>query len=184
MSKQTQKKLKACTSQINLPFAATDTIRKLALSIPDEDLDGDGRDTGAPHITLRWGISSGLEHGLDEANTKIMQAIVNRFFPFYIKLGKTNTFEPSKSSGGAAVLYVNVVSPLLAKIHQAISEQVTCLPYDFSYKPHATVAYIKDSLRDKYERNDKLEGYEFMARQLTFSDQFKDKIKFKPKGKE
>lgn len=180
MSKQTQKKLKACTSQINLPFGAAMTIRNMADSIPDADLDGDGRDTGAPHITLRWGIDSYQEHGLDDKNSQALQQIVNEFFPFYIKLGKTNTFEPSKSSGGAAVVYVNVVSPILAKLHRAISERLSCLPYDFDYKPHATVAYIKDSLRDKYEDNNKLEGHEFMARVLTFSDKFKQITEFKP----
>jgi len=103
-----------------------------------------------PHITVRAGIVSrdldGLRHYLRSLN------------PFEITFGRVNFFPASVNSDHAAVLKVDVISPLLQEIHLAMEQHANCKPSDSNYQPHAIVAYVKPKAVKKYVGNKLLAG--------------------------
>jgi hypothetical protein len=62
------------------------------------------------------------------------------------------------TSDHAAVLKVNVISPLLQEIHLAMEQHANCRSSDSDYQPHAIVAYVKPKAVKKYVGNKLLAG--------------------------
>ena len=164
-------KMKKSTVQSNLPEKIAATIRKMADSIPDEDLAGHGRDTGPPHVTVRWGLEENDVDGIRRACLPHL--------PFIASLGKTKIFPPSQSSEGAAVVYVEVRHPNWEKMNEALEHFVKCCPATFDYTPHATVCYVKPEVADKYRDLDTLEGTWWPVTSVLLSDRDKKETEVK-----
>ena len=93
-------------------------------------------------ITVRPGIVSrdldGLRHYLRSLN------------PFEITFGRVSFLPASVNSDDAAVLKVDVISPVLEEINIAMEQHVNCKPLDSDYQPHAIVACVKPKAVKKY----------------------------------
>jgi 2'-5' RNA ligase len=150
--------------QTELPARLASLVCALGKQIPAEHLAGDGLDLDVPHITLRYGLES------DDAEP--LRKIVTKHLPFFVKLGKTKTFEPGED--GSVPLYVEVVGPavqLLAQTRKAVEAAYECRPDDHPhYNPHVTVAFLAPEHAHKYVQQDSLAGKEWIVSSLTLSD--------------
>ena len=124
-------------------------MAELRRRIDPADLAGKGIEA-QPDITVRHGIVDsdlgGLRHYLRSLN------------PFEITFGELGFFLANVNSDHAAVLNVNVISPLLQGIHLAMEQHATCTPTDSDYRPHVIVAYVKPKAVKKYVGNKLLAG--------------------------
>jgi hypothetical protein len=124
-------------------------IAELRCRIDPVDLAGEGI-AAQPDITVRSGIVGGdldgLRHYLRSLN------------PFEITFGRVSFFPASVNRANAAVLKVDVISPLLQEIHLAMEQHANCKPADSDYQPHAIVAYVKTKAVKKYVGNERLAG--------------------------
>src|ERR1017187_9093147 len=122
-------------------------MAKLRGAIGPADLAGKGI-AAQPDITVRSGIVvgdlDGLRHYLRSLN------------PFEITFGRVSFFPASVNSANAAVLKVDVISPLLQEIHLAMEQHANCKPSDSDYQPQAIVAYVKPKAVKKYVGNETL----------------------------
>jgi len=75
-----------------------------------------------------------------------------------ITFGKVSFLPAIVNSDHAAVLTVDVISPLLQEIHLAMEQHANCKPSDSDYQPHAIVAHIKPKAVKKYVGNKLLAG--------------------------
>jgi 2'-5' RNA ligase len=166
-------RMKKCTLQVNLPQSIADEIKALCKSIPDEDLAGHGRDTGEPHVTIRWGIEEDTPETIET-----LKAACRSLIPFIARLGETNTFKPSVASDGAAVVYLTVKNESFKKLNGVVSKAVKCVD-TFSYTPHVTVAYVKPELASKYQGNKSLNDREWIVSSLEFSNRDQEKTEIK-----
>lgn len=164
-------RMKKSTVQVNLPIDIAETVRNMAESIPDSDLAGHGRDTGKPHVTIRW--------GLDEENIEGIRKACKPYLPFIATLGKTKIFPPSASSEEAAVVYVNVTHPHFKAMNQAVAGEVLHTPSPFDYSAHVTVCYIKPEVADKYKDLDDLAGVWWPVTEVVFSNRDKEETAIK-----
>ena len=130
--------------------------------IADSDLAGDGKDIGGNHITVRYGID-----GDDVAG---IRAFLESQAPFEARLGKTEKFEPSESSDGAAVIQAPVDAPELHRLNTELSKHGNFIKPTFpEYKPHTTIAYVKPEAADKYVGMDATEGKTFTVDEIAIS---------------
>lgn len=157
--------MKKSTVQINLPADIAETIKDMCESIPEADLAGHGRDTGKPHITIRW--------GLDEDNVEGIRKACQPYLPFIVTLGRTKIFPPSPSSEGAAVVYVEAQHHSLRQMNLAIAKHVVQTPSIHQYNPHVTVCYVKPEVADKYEGLTTLDGMWWAVSEVVLSDRDK-----------
>lgn len=164
-------RMKKSTVQVNLSGQIAGEIKKMANSIPDSDLAGHGRETGSPHVTIRW--------GLDEENLEGLRKAILPHLPFIAKLGKTKVFPPSTSSEGAAVVYVEVVHPAFKAMNEAVAKEVKHTPSEHPYSPHATVCYVKPEVADQYKDRDDLDGAWCVVDRAVFSNRDKQQTEIK-----
>jgi 2'-5' RNA ligase len=147
------------STQVNLPGKAAVGIKRLAASIPDEDLAADGREDN-PHITVKYGL-----HGNPSAElTKLLENEP----PVTVTLGKTSFFPNSESNSGD-VLKADVDSPDLHRLNKLIADKFPHTDTHPDYKPHATIAYLKPGLGKKYAGDNSLAGEEIVLDHITFS---------------
>lgn len=118
------------STQIALDPAAHAAVLKLGKMIPDRWLAGDGRETD-PHITVKYGI-----HGSNAAGVR---RVLAKERPIKYKLGKISKFELDDMD----VVKIDIVSPDLHRINGKIKAAVACTDTHPTYKPHATIAYVK-----------------------------------------
>ena len=122
-------------------------MAKLRGAIGPADLAGKGI-AAQPDIKVRSGIAGvdlhGLRHYLRSLN------------PFEITFDRVSFFPASVNSANAAVLKVDVISPLLQEIHLAMEQHPNCKPSDSDYQPQAIVAYVKPKAVKKYVGNELL----------------------------
>lgn len=141
--------------------------------IDKADLTGDGKDIGANHVTVRYGIN-----GEDVSGIK---RFLSQQEPFQATLGKTDKFPPSKSSDGAAPIIAPIDAPELHRLNKELEGHGVFIPPTFSeYRPHATVAYVKPEAADKYVGMDDTEGKKFTIDRVTIShrDGTQEVVKF------
>lgn len=159
-------KYKYGSTQHNIPDGspaakALDTARQ---AIPDADLAGQGKDIDGNHVTVRYG----LENPEDAASVRDYLAAQK---PFDATLGRTEVFPPSENSDGAAVVHAPVISPELTRINSELGEHGKFTEPSFAeYKPHATVAYVKPELADKYSGMAETEGAPVHVDRIAISD--------------
>ncbi len=147
---------------VDMPQAIADTF-----DIDEEDLAGDGLEK-EPHITVRFGIQQ-------EDDLSAITDLIKSTRPFTLTLGKTDSFPPSKSSDGASVVIVNVDSPELCKLNEALGKVGKWNEATFEYHPHLTLAYVREGTESKYVGLDTLEGKEYKVTSLVISDANKDR---------
>jgi 2'-5' RNA ligase len=169
---QQETKYKFSSTQVNLPKDIADEVRQISSRIPDAHLSEDGREEN-PHTTVKFGL-----HTDDVADVR---PIIENEAPIKVKIGKVSTFPPSESSNGAEVLKLDVDSPDLHRLNKKLST----LPHTdtFEYKPHITLAYVKEGLAKKYVgKKHALEGREVTVSSIAFSSKHGKMIEIPLKG--
>jgi|PlaIllAssembly_1097288.scaffolds.fasta_scaffold02258_3 2'-5' RNA ligase len=157
------------STQINLPPNVATEVKALAAVIPDDVLAEDGRED-RPHVTVKYGL-----HGNDPSTIK---PVLAKQPPVAFVLGKTKVFEKDDCD----VVYVEVKSPGLGKLHKAVSEALPNTETYPTYVPHVTVAYVKKGEGQKYAGNATLVGTKVVASEVLFSPKDGTKINL-PLGK-
>jgi 2'-5' RNA ligase len=156
------------STQVNIPedSEAHQALETTRARISDSDLAGKGKDVGGNHVTVRWGLQAADDDKLE----KIKQYL-SSVPPFEAKLGKTEKFEPSESSEGAAVIQSPVEAPELKQIHDELAKHGDFTEPTFKdYKPHATVAYVKAEKADRYVGMSPTAGKMFPVNSIAVTD--------------
>ena len=135
-----RKLAKYASTQIELTGAAARKLRAFARAIPDADLGEDGREDD-PHVTARYGLHA--------TGPEPVASAVAGFGPVRYRLGRLAAFRGAETGKDYDVIFAEVDSPDLHRLHAALGD----VPHTDTwptYKPHATVAYVKAGLADKY----------------------------------
>lgn len=148
---------KFSSTQIGLTGQMADIIRKMGRSIPDADLAPDGRESD-PHVTVKYGLH------FQTPSTRLRQAL-KQFGPITLKLGKTSLFR----NDDADVVKVDVDSPDLHRLNTLITKLLPTKDTHPTYKPHATIAYVKPGRGKKYEGDTALAGQTVRIDSVLFS---------------
>ena len=127
------------SSQFGLPEGIAASIKRFAANIPDEDLapDTKGREDD-PHITVKYGLHT--------ENPAALKAVVAGEKPVQVKIGRTSVFK----TDDADVLKLDIESPELHALNKKVGDSLEHTDTHPEYVPHATVAYIRKGLGDKY----------------------------------
>lgn len=156
------------STQVNIPedsdaHQALETTRG---RISDTDLAGKGKDVGGNHVTVRWGLQAADDDKLEK-----MKQYLASVPPFEAKLGKTEKFQPSESSDGAAVIQSPVEAPEMKQIHDELAKHGDFTEPTFKdYKPHATIAYVKPEKADRYVGMSPTAGKGFTVNSIAVTD--------------
>jgi N12 class adenine-specific DNA methylase/2'-5' RNA ligase len=148
----------SATTQIDLPQGTADVIRKGAAEVDEDDLVGKGREN-EPHITVKYGLKG-------DALEQVKKTLAD-MPPITVSLGKTSLFEGAEQD----VVKVDVDSPELQAIHEAIKKSVPNEESFPEYKPHVTVAYVKPGRGKKYAGKDFAEGRSLTIDAISFRDE-------------
>jgi len=149
-------------SCVMLPLSGAVADRLIAMGnqIPDVDLDEDGRET-EPHVTVRFGLHT------DDADDVI--PLMSQFGPVMLKLGAVSVFRGVDSGKDYDVIKVDVESPELRDMNRRLGE----LPHTDThseYRPHATIAYVKAGLGEKWAAKLGALNTTTVADRVIFSD--------------
>jgi hypothetical protein len=153
------------STQVNVPEPERGIILEMAAQVAEEDLDLEegGRET-EPHITVKFGLHTNDPHDVAMA--------LEGQGPVRLRFGKTTMF--SREDKDYDVVKVDVESQDLHRLneritaHAALSGGVT--DTHPTYEPHATVAYVKRGLGEKYCGMVWLDGHECLIDTVWFSD--------------
>ncbi len=133
-------------------------MRRLGRAIPDKHLATDGRENET-HITVKYGLSD------EKPSAKLVKA-VSEFGPVKARFGKTSLFK----NDDAHVVKIDIDSPDLHRLNRLIGKTVETPGNSHpTYKPHATIAYVKPEHSKQYEGNGTLHGQEITFDHVIFS---------------
>jgi len=155
---------KFSSTQVDLPPAAATKIRELAASIPDTDLAADGRES-TPHVTVKYGLHT--------RDVEEVRSLLANERPVTVTLGRTSHFA-GVEDGTADAVMVDVDSPDLHRLNAKIATALKTTDTYPNYKPHATIAYVKPGLGEKYSGRTDLEGETITLDAVTFSSRTGD----------
>lgn len=160
-------KYKFGSTQANIPDEsdAAKALETARQRISKDDLAGKGIDIGdgGNHLTVRYGIK--------DDDTAGIRKYLSSLAPFEASLGKTEKFPPSEHSDGAAVINAPVEAPELHAINKEIEKHGNFAEPSFdTYKPHATVAYVKPDKADRYVGMTATEGKTFKVDSIAITD--------------
>ncbi len=115
-----------------------------------------------PHVTVLWGMNP--EN--DEKDLATIKRLIKPTSTFTIKLGKVDKFR----NDNCDVLFVQVQpSVALNNLHGLIKNNVEN-DYEYpEYKPHLTLAFVKNGACEELVGNTTFEGMEFLIDHLDFS---------------
>lgn len=147
------------STQVDLPAKHAAAIRQMAATIPDADLAEDGRED-APHITVKFGLHT---NDVDDVRRVLADEP-----PITVTLGKTSIF-PAKEGAAYDVVKVDVDSPDLHRLNAKIAKGLDHTDTHPTYKPHATLAYVKPGLGQKYVGRADLDGRTMTLDAIVFS---------------
>jgi hypothetical protein len=141
-------------------------LEEMALSIPDEDLEDDGRED-EPHVTVKYGLHT--------ASPEDVRRLVEGFGYVTLRLGKTSIFparETDAQRGGEQfdVVKVDVDSPGLHRLNALLADNLPHTDTHPEYRPHVTLAYVKPGRGEQYVGMDDVDGMEVLCGRLVFSD--------------
>src|SRR5262249_8029844 len=136
-------------------------MAQLRRGLDEADLAGQGLEPHA-HVTLRYGI-------LSDADLEGLREFLRSLDPFEITLGAVSSFPPTKNSGNAAVIKVDVSSPVLEELNAAIPQHCDFKPANFDYHAHATVGFVKSEAVAKYVGDDRLAGHTMEVHAVTIT---------------
>jgi 2'-5' RNA ligase len=148
---------KFSSTQVNLPAEIADRIIAFGRRVPDADLAEDGRED-KPHITVKYGL-----HGWD---AKFAEQALAGEKPARVTFGKVSLFETNPDFD---VIKVEVKSDDLHRLNKKVSESQPVTDTHPTYRPHATIAYVKKGKGARYVGNDFLEGKTVTLSSVTFS---------------
>jgi N12 class adenine-specific DNA methylase/2'-5' RNA ligase len=174
--KETKYEYGSTQHDIDPKSEAAQSLQAVRAKMDPADLAGKGTDIDADHVTVRYGVQGDKLDGIREYLKK--QA------PFEARLGKVDSFPPSKNSDGAAVLKAQVESDDLHRMNAEIEKHGEFKKSDFpDYKPHATIAYVKPEAVDKYVGDESTAGKTFTVDHVAISDRNGNKEVVKLEGK-
>lgn len=158
-----QPKFKFGNTQADIPdnSAAAKALEAARSRISDSDLAGKGKDIGGNHVTVRYGIK--------DADVAGIKAFLQSQKPFDATLGKTEKFEPTEQSEGTSVIKAPIESAELRKINAELAKHGNFIDPTFDYSPHATVAYVKPEVADRYVGMDVTKGKKFRIESVSIS---------------
>ena len=149
---------KFSSTQIDLPQAIQKKMRAwVKANVKPEDLSPDEDVGDAFHVTIKYGL-----HTEDAAP---VQKVLSNWGPVSLTLRDIELFDNAPNYD---VLIVRVESPDLIDMNQAISK----LPHTDThptYQPHATLAYLKKGLSDKWVGSADFNGETFTEKMIRFT---------------
>jgi 2'-5' RNA ligase len=163
-----EKPFKYRSTQANIPAdsEAHTALESARARISDSDLAGKGKDVGGNHLTVKYGLKAA-----DDADISKLRNYLSSLAPFEATLGKTEKFEPTEQSDGAAVIKAPIEAKELQQINQELDQHADFKPSDFGeYKPHATVAYVKPEVADRYVGMNVTAGKKFTVNEIAITD--------------
>lgn len=160
-------KHKFSSTQIQLPKSIGAIMARLAAEIPDTELAQDGREDDH-HVTVKYGL-----HTNQVADVR---AILKDEPPVAVRFGKTSLFDSAETKNDYDVVKVVVESGDLKRLNAKISKALEVTDTYPTYKPHATIAYVKAGRGYKYSGRDDLVGEEVIVDTVYFSNKDGDKI--------
>lgn len=131
---------KFSSTHVLLPKDASNKILALGKSIPDDDLADDGREND-PHVTVRYGLHT-------DNHEDVSKHLANQS-PISYKLGKVSVFSGNETGKDYDVIKVDVDSDHLKQLNKQLANLEHTDTFK-DYNPHATIAYVKKGLGDKY----------------------------------
>lgn len=131
---------KFSSTQINLEGEAAGRLLALAAEVEDADLADDGRED-KPHVTVKYGLHTDKPSDVFGA--------VRDFGPVVGTLTRLSAFRGAETGNDHDVIFAEVDSPDLHRLNAAVATLPHTDTYP-TYHPHATVAYVKAGLADKY----------------------------------
>lgn len=149
------------STQINLPKSIGSVISAMAAKIPDADLSDDGRED-EPHVTVKYGLHTNRAADVRE--------LLSDEPPIRVRFGKTSLFLADECKKDYDVVKVSVESDDLHHLNKKISGALKVTDTHPTYKPHATIAYVKAGRGKKYDGLDDLDGREVTVNTVHFSD--------------
>lgn len=152
----TSEQHKFSSTQFDIPSPIREEIISLGLTIADEDLVPDGRETN-PHITIKYGIETD--------NGALVATLVKGFGAVSLTIGKTDYF----SSEDFDVVYLAVTSADLMRLNALISSSLKVTDTHPEYVPHITLAYVKAGEGEKYKGLALSTNNPLLLSALTFS---------------
>jgi 2'-5' RNA ligase len=151
---------KFASTHVTLPPEIGQRLLSLAGMIPNRDLGEDGREN-EPHVTVRYGLE------VDDPSE--VADVVRGFGPVRLRLGKVSIFAGDESGKAYDVLKVEVDSLDLHELNARLKQ----LPHTDThptYKPHATIAYVKAGLGEKYAEKMGSIDADCVSNAVVFSD--------------
>lgn len=131
-------------------------LQKMASSIPDADLAGDGRESNF-HVTVKYGLHT--------RDAQEVNRLVEGFGSITARLGKTSIFPGEQ----ADVVKVDVEGEGLRRLNNLISDSLECTDTHPEYRPHVTLAYVKPGLGQKYVGLSDVDGMTVDLAAMKFS---------------
>lgn len=134
-------------------------------SIDEDDIAEEGKEDN-PHVTVLYGLHTG--------SAEEIKRFLSEEKSFEITLGKISKFRTSDEHD---VLKIDIESESLKDMNKKLKE----LPYTSkysTYRPHATIAYVKKGACEELVGSDHFEGKSFMVTKLVFSSKNEDKTSF------
>jgi hypothetical protein len=137
----------AACAMIDLTNESRMLIRDLGLKINADDLAENGLETD-PHVTVLHGIYDSQHY--PGAWRKTTRSVVSKVPEFELTTGQLKAFRAEQTGKDYDVLYLEVFSPNLNRLHSQLKNEVPVYETHPNYTPHATIAYLKPGTADKY----------------------------------
>lgn len=155
------------STQVHLPREIGAVIEQMGERIPVSDLSTDGRED-VPHVTVKYGLHTNTPDDV--------RKVLADEPPIVLRFGETSLFDAAETKADYDVVKVSVESPDLHRLNKKISAALKVTDTHPTYKPHATVAYVKAGRGKKYIGLDNLVGREAKISTVYFSDKDGKKI--------
>lgn len=159
-----------CSTQFNLPHAMALRSMGMADRIDDADLVDKGKED-EPHITVVYGIH-------DESSRDVIGEILKNQKPIVVTLRKSSLFEKDDCD----VVKLDVESPELHELREAILEACPNTQTYSEYQPHVTLAYVQKGAGQKYVGLVDMDGEKVKLAEFCFCDREEGKTVFRLGG--
>ncbi len=154
------------STQINLPQNLANKVFEWGEeNIKDENLyvqdDDHGREDEL-HITVLYGLHANSPDKVKE--------LLKEEKPFEVSLGRVSSFKQDNFD----VIKIDVFSEKLHKLNKVLNELPTTNKFS-TYRPHITIAYVKNNSCNKLLGDKTFVGQKWVARTILFSSKCRDK---------
>lgn len=145
------------STQVPVTGRPAEIMRKMQAGIQPADVGKEGIEHEL-HITCRYGLHF-------QTPSAKLRSVLKEFGPIEIAFGITSLF----SIDDADVLKVEVESPDLHRLYKLIGRIVPVRTTHPTYRPHATLAYLKIGRGKKYSGDNSLVGQKLTFNSIIFS---------------